>query len=358
MPNINLFDTYVLLALVEEVAPVTTFFRDRYFPTGEEDIFMADKVLTEYMKGDCKMAAFVSERAGAIPVEREGYEIREYQPANISLSRHLTVDDLKKRCFGEALYHNLSQAQRATKLQLKDLTDLDKRITRREEWMCVQTMINNYCEMQEYIDAKTKGEKRYVHFYDNVTEHLYTVSNVWNSVAGKFIADVTNACLALSSRSLPAEDLVVGADVAQWLLTDETMSSLLDKNSGIITGLIDQKLLPKYPGVTYMGRLNFGGFWLNIFAPNHTYKDDNGKTQKYFPATSAMVTAPNCGHLMYGQVTQIDYGNDDFTSHAGSRIPRAVVDQAHNKRAIELASRPLAAPVNYSPYIYMSNVVG
>ena len=49
--ELNFFDTYVLMAITEEIVPQQTFFKDRYFPTGEGDIFACDKVLTEYRKG-------------------------------------------------------------------------------------------------------------------------------------------------------------------------------------------------------------------------------------------------------------------------------------------------------------------
>ena len=55
--ELNFFDIYVLIAITEEIVPKQTFFKDRYFPTGEGDVFAADKVLTEYRKGDRKMAA-------------------------------------------------------------------------------------------------------------------------------------------------------------------------------------------------------------------------------------------------------------------------------------------------------------
>ena len=93
--ELNFFDTYVLMAITEEIVPQQTFFKDRYFPTGEGDIFACDKVLTEYRKGDRKMAAFVSARAGDIPMDRRGYEIHEYQPAFIAPSRLLTLDELR-----------------------------------------------------------------------------------------------------------------------------------------------------------------------------------------------------------------------------------------------------------------------
>jgi hypothetical protein len=356
MAELNFFDTYVLMAITEEITPQTTFFKDRYFPTEDGDIFAADKVLTEYRKGDRKMAAFVSERVGDIPLDRTGYAIHEYQPAFIAPSRILTIDDLKKRGFGEALYPGMDRAQRAARLQLRDLAELDARITRREEWMASQTMINNACTMQEYVDANTMGETLYVKFFDNASEHTYTVANKWNATNGNHFGDVKAMCRLLSKRGLRAADLVLGTDVADFVYNLEKMQKLLDRNSGIRIGYIEEELT-KYDGVVYMGTINYGGFKLNLISVDETYVDDNDTEQKYFPATSAMVTAPGCGHMMYGQITQIDYGNTDFTDHAGMRVPKSVIDQPNDTRKIRLASRPLAAPKNYCPYIYAANVI-
>ena len=112
-----------------------------------------------------------------------------------------------------------------------------------------------------------------------------------------------------------------------------------------------------YDGVVYMGTLNFGGFKLNLISVDETYIDDSGAEQKYFPATSAMVTAPGCGHLMYGQITQIDYGSTEFASHAAIRVPKFSLNQEADIRKLRLGARPLAAPHNYCPYIYAAEVV-
>lgn len=356
MPNLNFFDNYVLQALVEEITPRQTFFKDRYFPTAAEDIFAADKVLTEYRKGDRQMAAFVAPRAGDIEVGRRGYTIHEYQPAYIALSRVLTLDDLQKRGFGEALYPGQTPAQRAAHLQLKDLTELDARIVRREEWMAVQTMINNACDMQEYVDAKTKGDLLRVQFYEGTSEHEYTVATKWNAADGDFFGDVKNMCRLLSKRGLRAADLILGSDVADAVLNMEKVQKLLDKNSGIIIGQISEEL-GAYDGVVYMGTLNFGGFKLNLISVDETYVDENGAEQKYFPADSAMVTAPGCGHMMYGQITQIDYGSTDFRTYAASRVSKFVLDQDRDIRKLRLGTRPLAAPKDYCPYIYAKTVI-
>ena len=91
--SLNMLETYTLMAIGEEIVPRANFFRDRYFPTDAGDLFASDKVLTEYRKGDRKMASFVSPRVGDIPMDRRGYEIHEYQPAFIAPSRPLTADD-------------------------------------------------------------------------------------------------------------------------------------------------------------------------------------------------------------------------------------------------------------------------
>ena len=356
MAELNFFDTYALIAITEEIVPKKTFFRDRYFPTGDGDVFASDKVLTEYRKGDRKMAAFVSPRAGDIPMDRQGYSIHEYQPAFIAPSRLLSIDDLRKRGFGEALFPGMTKAARAARLQRDDISAMDLRISRREEWMAVQTMINNSCTMQEYIDDKTQGEKLYIKFFDDASDHIYTVDKPWNGADGNFFGDVKAMCRKLSKRGLRAADLVLGTDAADAVLQLEEVQNALNKNSGIIVGQIDQEL-SQYDGVVYMGTLNFGGFKLNLISVDETYVDENDQEQKYFPATSAMVTAPGCGRTMYAQITQINYGETEFTDHAGIRVPKFSIDQDKDLRKLRLASRPLVAPNNYCPYIYAENVI-
>lgn len=355
MATIDFFSTYHLMAVTEEIVPPARFFKDRFFPTGAGDIFASDKVLAEYRKGDRKLAAFVGDRTSAIPLERRGYEVHEMAPARIALSRILSLDDLVKRGFGEAIYANSTQAQRAIRLQLDDFNDINNRILRREEWMAAQTMLNNGCDMVEYTEDGAVGDTKHIQFYDTTSDHEYTVANTWDDTDGDFFGDVHAMCRMLSRRGLPAVDLVLGSQVASCISDIEKVRQLLD-NRRMAFGALEAKET-EYPGVVNMGTLNFNGFKLTLYSVDETYEDDNGNETSFFPATSAMVTAPGCGHMMYGQVTQIDHGAMDFTTYTKARVPRFVVDQPHNMRAVELTTRPLAAPKNYCPYIVANNVV-
>ena len=351
---LSIFDTYYMAGLVPAIVPVQTFFRDRYFPTGAADIFAADKVLVEYEDGDNKLAPFVVKRAGDIPIARGGYEIHEYEPPYIAPSRLLTLDDLSRRGFGEAILPNKTQAERATALQIKDLSTLDQRIVRREEWMAAETMINNGCTMTAYIDKDTQGETYDIFYYNTSGSNpaLYTASTQWDS-GGDFWSDVEAMCASLAERGLPAADLVVGSTVGQFILDDEKAAKRLD-NRRMEFGTIAPKITS--PGVSWLGRLNFGGFELDIFSVRETYADIAGATQRYFPAKSAMVTAPGCGHMMYGQVTQIEPDNE-FHTFAQKRVPKFIVDRSTDSRKLRLAARPLAAPKQKAPWIYAPDVV-
>jgi GNAT superfamily N-acetyltransferase len=350
---IDFFDTYYMAGMAEEIVPQQTFFRDRFF--GETDVFATDKVIAEFMDGDRRMAPFVAPRAGDIPIARRGFELDEFTPPYIAPSRFLTMDDLRKRGFGEALYANSTPADRARALQLRDLTDLTNRITRREEWMAVQTMINNGLVMQEYIDASTTGETLQIYFYDTAGSNpaLYTISANWTTWA-LFESDVEAMCDQLAQRGLPVEDLFLGSSAAKAVMAMETVQKMLDiKNLNI--GQIAPQV--RYPGVTYIGQLVFGGYTLNIWSVKEQYVNDSGTTTPYFPAKSAMVTAPGCGHSLYGAVTQINYGETEPATIAQARVPKLVIDQDKDTRKLRLASRPLTAPKNKAPWIYAANVI-
>ena len=106
----NFYDTYTLLMAVQQLIPATTFLRDRYFPTNDAtDIFATEDVLVEYRDGTRKLAPFVAPRKGGVTILRKGYTMERYTPPFVAPRRTLTLDELRKRGFGEALYSQLSR---------------------------------------------------------------------------------------------------------------------------------------------------------------------------------------------------------------------------------------------------------
>ena len=359
---VNILDTYYMAGLWEGLSPVPTFFRDRYFPTGAGDIYAADKVLVEYKDGDNDMAPFMVMGADPINVKREGYEIHDYSPTYVSQSRDLTADQLKQRGFGEAILSKSTEEERAAKLVSEDLALLERRFSRTEEYLCSQVMINNGFTIQEHLD-ETHTRTAELKYYDplNGNDGVYTITQ-WGAgtTFADVCADIEAMCDALSERGLPAVDLVIGRKVRDFLLSMSDFRELVNKQSGIIVaeGGIRQTL-SQYQGVTFLGTINFNGYDLNVIVSNEQYSAVSGGSvvrTNYFPATSMMVTAPAAGHLMYAHIVHMDEAGEIDTI-TGKRVPDLFVDRKKKKREIILESRPLAAPKNYSPWIYASGVV-
>jgi hypothetical protein len=359
---VNILDTYYMAGLWEGLSPVPTFFRDRYFPTGAGDIYAADKVLVEYKDGDNDMAPFMVMGADPINVKREGYEIHDYSPTYVSQSRDLTADQLKQRGFGEAILSKSTEEERAAKLVSEDLALLERRFSRTEEYLCSQVMINNGFTIQEHLD-ETHTRTAELKYYDPLkgNDGVYTITQ-WGvgTTFADVCADIEAMCDALSERGLPAVDLVIGRKVRDFLLSMSDFRDLVNKQSGIIVaeGGIRQTL-SQYQGVTFLGTINFNGYDLNVIVSNEQYSAVSGGSvvrTNYFPATSMMVTAPAAGHLMYAHIVHMDEAGEIDTI-TGKRVPDLFVDRKKKKREIILESRPLAAPQNYSPWIYAAGVV-
>ena len=364
--NVNILDTYYMAGLWEGLSPVNTFFRDRYFPTQPTDIYAADKVLVEYRDGDNDMAPFMVADADPINVKRDGYEIHDYAPLCVKQSRNLTADQLKQRGFGEAILSGSTEEERAAKLVQEDLALLERRFARTEEYLCAQTMINNGFTVNEMLDANTVGKQATVKYYDpNIgNDGAYNIGTAWTTSTpwSEIVEDVRNMCRSLSRRGLPVKDLIVGQAVADVLLGNTAFLKLIDKNSGLIIASPIVQELTKYDGVSLLGIVNFGGYNLNVIVVDEQYRGLDSSNppvpewKNYFPAKSIMVSAPGAGHLMYAHIVHMD-DNGEIETITGKRVPDLFVDRKRKTREIILESRPLAAPLNYSPWIYAAGAV-
>ena len=352
---IDIYSTYYMLMSVREMPPVQTFFLSRYFPTNAAtDLFSTNEVLVEYKDGSKKMAPFVVPRAGGVSILRDGFETWKFEPPNIAPSRPLNIDELQKRNFGEALYSQQTPAQRESFLLMDDMEELGKRITRREEWMAIQTILNNGCVMRHISDKADKYEEKEVRFYlEDSNPAVYTPYDEWDDTDGNFFSDVAAMANILVDRGLSATDLVVSADVGDFILNLEKVQKLLDLRNYNV-GSIEPRKLPE--GTVSLGTLNFSGHLLDILVNRETYEDDSGSTQKYLPNGTAMVLAPNCGRTLYGAVTQME-SDESFHTYMGKRIPKYDADKKHNSREVVLTSKPLCMPNNKNPWVVAKNVL-
>ena len=341
----NIFETHTMLQLMKEVVPTHSFLLDRYFKTNAAtDIFSTADVLVEYQDGNHKASPFVSPRKNGVAVTRQGYELSKLEPAHIAVARTLTVDDLSKIGFGEALYSTLTPEQRQGAMLMHDLEDLRKMNVRRKEAMAAEVIFTNGCVMHEYVDDFGKYSEKQVQYYTGTNDAVFTPSANWDTTeeSGKQIYDDIHAMIQmLTEKGLPATEMLVGSNVASILVKNEFIQKVLD-NRRYELGRVDPKSLPA--GAAVLMTLNVYGHMIDVLTYDGSYQDVDGTTKYYVPANMVAVGAPDAGHTIYGAITQVEQADGEFHTYAAVDVPKYLSDPVANVRSITLSSAPLCVP--------------
>lgn len=360
----DIYSTYFMLAAVREIPLEQTFFKNRYFPTDNTmDIFGTSRVLADYKEETQKRAPFVLPRIGSIPGTRDGFSTAELEPANISVSMPLTLDQLQQRGFGESLLSQATPAERERHFLVHDLSDLSTRISRSEELLAVQTILNNGTTMRHRTDRVDVYEDIGVKFYDGSNnpaeftpsagwEHSTYANGTWTP--GNWYADICAMIHSLTHSGRAVTEILVAEDVGNFLMEDGWVLAMLD-NRRADMGRIDPKELT--PFVYQIGSFNFKGRVLPILVSNGTYEDENGVDTAYVPAGTVIAIAPNVGRGLYGGVTQMET-DGHFHTYAGKRVPQHIFTIRPPARETQLSCRPLFVPKRINPWRVAKNVLG
>ncbi|MEG1491142.1 MAG: major capsid protein [Oscillospiraceae bacterium] len=347
----NIYTTKTMLAAVKQMTTITSFLRDRYFPTAAGDMFPTEEVLMEYKDSTGhKMAPVVLPRKGSVSVERDGYTTNKMVPPLVAPSRPLTIDDLNKKSFGENLFSDRTPEQRQAEILLQDLSEFDEMHTNREEYIASKCMFNNGYVLKQYADDY--GGSNYIEyemkFYTEASNPAtYTPGVKWDATGSDKLADLYQMILMLTRKGNNATEVLLGADAAEEFLSDAILKELLDlKNYQI--GQIDPIVLPQ--GAARLGRINVRGRMIDLLMYDGTYEDETtGAVTPFVPAKQICVTAPGAGRGLYGAVSQIEQSDGVFHTYMGRRVPRYWTEK--NARELTVSSRPLLIPKTKNPFI-------
>jgi hypothetical protein len=353
MPIPIIYRTMTMLAAVRQMPTHNTFLRDRYFPTQDaQDIFPTEDVLVEYKDGNKKMAPCVMPRKKGITIARDGYRTQRYTPPYIAPQRALTIDDLNRKGFGESLYSEITPEQREAQVLGQDLTEFDTMIATREEYIAAQALLNNGYVLRHYADeyGSDKYDEFEIRFYDgNNNPGIYTPDEAWNATGSNIFGDLQSMIQLLTSKGLPATDLVIAPDVAATLLDDQRFQKYLDiKNYNM--GTVAPAALPA--GAASLCRINVYGRSIEVFTYDETYQDEqSGAIMPFIPAGNIVLTAPAAGRGLYGAVSQLEESDGRFHTYASRRIPKYTADAENDVRTLKVTSRPLYIPRHATPWI-------
>lgn len=358
----SIYDTYVMLAAIKEVPLEHTFFKSRYFPTDMAmDVFNTTRVLADYKEEGQKRAPFVLPRIGSIPGTRDGFSTFELEPANISISMPLTLDQLTNRGFGESILSDKTPEQRAQYFLMHDLADLSARISRTEELLAVKTILDNGSTMRHRTDKEDVYEDIGVKFYDGdnnpaeftpASRWTHSIYNNGTWTPGSWYDDICAMIKSLTTSNREAREIVVSEDVGDFLLNDGWVVAMLDNRRAELGTMKPEELTPF---VYQIFSFNFKGRVLPILVSSGTYEEGNVVTP-YMPNGTVIVIAPNVGRGLYGAVTQMEM-DGNFHTYAGTRVPQHIFTIRPPAKETQVSCRPLFVPNRANPWRVAKNVL-
>jgi hypothetical protein len=316
---------------------VHSFLRDTFF-TGRE-YPPTSMVEFDFRRGRRKMAPFVAPLIGGKVMERQGYETRFFRAPRIAPARALRTPDLEARLPGENIYEGRTAADRAAELLAEDSEFLDEAITRREEWMCRQVLVNG--------GITVTAENGYQMIIDYTassanptglqTLNHYVPAIKWDAAGSDPLADLEAARLATIRDSGIAPNIaLLGVNAAKVFIRNPQVATLLDKmrySIATVEPIIQDEAvvrIGKVPG-------------LELYEYVEYFEDDAGQLFPMLPDNFVMLLSTNQpGKIVYGAFTQLENAKTKtFVTYQTARIPLVYGDEEDGQLWYRLTSCPL-----------------
>ena len=337
---ISIYDPRTMGKLVERMPKVHTFVRDTFFRNRET--FDTQKIDVDFKKGNRALAPFVHKKKGGATIDNEGFQTNTYEPPLVAPNKITTIDDILKRTPGESLYNGKSPNQRAVEKMQRDFTELDEMITRREEWMCCQSLFRGKILI---LDKNGKAIQEEIDFQFTNKETLKTADS-WKTKKGGKIAQLKAWRKQVQKKGFVNCNIcLMGSDALEAFLSDEEVQKMLDVRRFEVA-VIAPKELPN--GATYIGTIHEIG--MDIYTYNEWYLDSWTNAEKpedkpLLPDNIVALLSTEANYSMYyGAVGIVDEAGKTIAVVEGSRIPEQWVERRPARRFLQLSSAPIPVP--------------
>lgn len=329
--SVDMFSTRTMLGMITEGERKSrNFFRDRYFKN--RPTFNTEKVDIDIVGiNNRKLAPFVHPKIGGVAVDRTGFRTESYTAPEISPMRVTTAEDMLKRSPGETIYSTKSPQQRAAEQLGKDLAELDEMISRREEVMCREAILEGK------VTIKGEGYDEVLNYWPEAEADKPTAELVADNAVEIMKGFRTIRRNMIQKAGFVPTEVICGNTAMDTIIEKLIDAKALDTRR-VDMGQIDPKALPD--GVTYWGYLKDSA--LDLYTYDDWYYDDEAKAEvPMMPENKILMAAPGGGTTLAYGITSI-IGADTVTFHEGARIPNSWVQKANPAgRVVQIKSRPL-----------------
>ncbi|WP_024831610.1 major capsid protein [Ruminiclostridium josui] len=335
----------------EKNMPVTTFFRDTFFPT--VNTYPTDKIDMDFRKGSYMVAPFVAQRVGGINMGRKGFETKTYSPPRIAPERVLSPEVLEPRSMGETVHSAMTPEERQDHFIEQDVRELDDSITRREEVMCAELIANGEIRVRGYIDDNLNNYVDDDINYQLPAENLIYLSgeDKWDQTTAKSKYETLEGAteIVLKSGYNPAYG-ILGQSAWAQLRKDDKFMKMLD-NRMLDIGMFKPELRTQNGnGLKYIGNLPEMGLELWVYYA--WFLDYDNTVKPIFPVDRISILPSSLGSMEYAAITQLEK-DERYHTYEGTRIPKIIANIGNDTMKYRLASRPIPKPYDVSSWVTM-----
>lgn len=272
------------------------YLRDTFFstPVYSKAKFIAFDKLPD---GDRTLAPFVNRRVGGKRIELQGYETHMFTPAVVGDYFTVTPEDGFNRAPGHTEYETDAPSAFLDYQINTGLRRIENMITRREEWMCAQALINGK------ITIKGEGVEDEVSFWahlDEAEQPTTTLTTKWDDTsvtALDIVNDLATVADTIVERSgLLPKQIICGRKVYTALRNKFIEAKMLDMKNVEMGSIIPKNLQDHVRSLGYIAEPG-----LNIISYVDRYTDDTGAVMPYIPDDVCLFVSPQVQTLMgYG----------------------------------------------------------
>lgn len=343
----DIYDTRAQLAAIDLMEPEYTFLHD--MTVRDAGTVEDDKAIYDFRKGNRKMAPVVHPGTGGVLMERQGFQTREIGFATIAPERVIEVNQLYGRSFGEKILGGMTPAERAKKMQARDLVEMRKAIQRRREHMARQVVLSGKLELFEYTNEGRSKQANLIADYGFTNTFVPGAdSAAWNQVGAHIESDMQKM-LDLAQAGLGiVEWVIMATDVANAMLYNSDYVHHLDIRN-VNVGEINAKY--RGQGVRFIGH-NIDGVEMYSFAG--TYVDDDGLVKPIMPSGTLIMGYKGMLLEYHGPVTQVEKADGDPITYIKKEVPLKYSSIESNSTKNRLTSRPTIVPENIDGWVVAS----
>lgn len=338
MPLNPAYETKTMLAPFDEGPLVHTFLRDTFFTDRQ---YPATPVIEfDFRRGRRKMAPFVAPLVGGKLMERQGFETRFFRAPRIAPVRALRTPDLESRVMGETIYSGRTAAERAAELLAEDSIYCDRAISRREEWMCRNVLVNGKITV-----TADSGYQMVIDFTESsagAANNHDVPATKWDAAGSDPLADLETGRLnTIKASGVSPNVVLMGVNAAKVFIRNTAVATLLDKQRYTIATI---EPIIQDDSVVRIGRVP----GMEIYEYVEYFEDDAGTIFPMMPDNFVMLLSTNAPNkIVYGAFTQLeDAKAQRFVTYQTSRIPFIYGDEEDGNLFYRLTSCPLPMPAD------------